>query len=279
MKFFDLDQQISNVGLRAVGIGDNQTVEGGLIGWLNDGGALGSEAITNSYVDGILPDLYTMFYAVAMFVMVMGVLVYLGYSVGIVPAHSYVLLVEVVKRVMLGAIAVGSATWILGWIVELSDALTLMFGLNADIMTFVVDMFTSAYSCIFVILGVMGIYATAVIYIMRALFLGCLEVCFIIAVTMWVFGAIEFSICRSIEGLGMLLFRFMLWGVFVAPLLALCYGIGMGAMMSSAGPAPVMMFMGIVILLFACIVPLIAFIKFVYNPISPIRRVVGSVLT
>lgn len=279
MKFFDLDQQISNVGLRAVGIGDNQTVEGGLIGWLNDGGALGSEAITNSYVDGILPDLYTMFYAVAMFVMVMGVLVYLGYSVGIVPAHSYVLLVEVVKRVMLGAIAVGSATWILGWIVELSDALTLMFGLNADIMAFVVDMFTSAYSCIFVILGVMGIYATAVIYIMRALFLGCLEVCFIIAVTMWVFGAIEFSICRSIEGLGMLLFRFMLWGVFVAPLLALCYGIGMGAMMSSAGPAPVMMFMGIVILLFACIVPLIAFIKFVYNPISPIRRVVGSVLT
>lgn len=279
MKFFDLDQQISNVGLKAVGIGDNQTVEGGLIGWLNDGGALGSEAITNSYVDGILPDLYTMFYAVAMFVMVMGVLVYLGYSVGIVPAHSYVLLVEVVKRVMLGAIAVGSATWILGWIVELSDALTLMFGLNADIMAFVVDMFTSAYSCIFVILGVMGIYATAVIYIMRALFLGCLEVCFIIAVTMWIFGAIEFSICRSIEGLGMLLFRFMLWGVFVAPLLALCYGIGMGAMMSSAGPAPVMMFMGIVILLFACIVPLIAFIKFVYNPISPIRRVVGSVLT
>ena len=279
MKFFDLDQQISNVGLKAVGIGDNQTVEGGLIGWLNDGGALGSEAITNSYVDGILPDLYTMFYAVAMFVMVMGVLVYLGYSIGIVPAHSYVLLVEVVKRVMLGAIAVGSATWILGWIVELSDALTLMFGLNADIMAFVVDMFTSAYSCIFVILGVMGIYATAVIYIMRALFLGCLEVCFIIAVTMWIFGAIEFSICRSIEGLGMLLFRFMLWGVFVAPLLALCYGIGMGAMMSSAGPAPVMMFMGIVILLFACIVPLIAFIKFVYNPISPIRRVVGSVLT
>ncbi len=278
MKFFDLDQQISNIGLKAVGIGDNQTVEGGLIGWLYGGGHLGSGAITNSYVDGILPDLYILFYAVAMFVLVMGILVYMGYSVGIVSSQSYALLIEVVKRVGLGAIAVGSATWILGWIVDLSDALTLMFGLNADIMAFVVDMFTSVYCCIFVLLGAMGIYATATIYIARGVFLGCLEVCFIIAVTMWIFGAIELSICRSVEGLGVLLFRFMLWGVFVAPLLAICYGIGMGAMMSSAGPEPVMMFMGIMILLFACVVPLIVFLKFVYNPISPIKRVVGSVL-
>ncbi len=182
------------------------------------------------------------------------------------------------KRVALGSIAVGSATWILGWIVDLSDALTLMFGMNADIMAFVVDMFTSKYCCIFVILGVWGIYGTAIIYLARIIFLGCLEVCFIIAVTMWIFGAIELSICRSVEGLGMLLFRFMLWGVFVAPLLAICYGIGMGAMMSSAGPEPVMVFMGILILLFACIVPLIVFIKFVYNPITPIKRAVGSVL-
>ncbi len=239
---------------------------------------MGSGAITNSYVDGILPDLYTLFYAVALFVLVLGIFVYYGYILGVIPAHSYVLLIELVKRVGISSIAVGSATWILGWIVDLSDALTLMFGMNADIMAFVVDMFTSVYCSLFVILGVWGVYATAIVYIARIVFLGCLEVCFVIAVTMWIFGAIELSVCRSIEGLGILLFRFMLWGVFVAPMMAICYGIGMGTMMSTSGPEPVMMFMGILILLFSCIVPLIVFLKFVYNPISPIKRVVGSVL-
>ncbi len=278
MKFFDLDQQISNIGLKAVGIGDNQTIDGGLIGWLYDGGHLGSGAITNSYVDGILPDLYILFYAVAMFVMVFGILVYFGYLVGMVSSQSYVLLIEVVKRVGLGAIAIGSATWILGWIVDLSDALTLMFGLNADIMVFVVDMFTSAYSCVFVMLGVIGVFFTAILYVGRAMILSCLEVCFVIAITLWIFGAIELSICKSIEGLGLLLLRLMVWGVFFTPMMALCYGIGMGVMMSSEGPESVMMFMGIMILLFSFVVPVVVFLKFVYNPITPIKRVVGSVL-
>ena len=272
MKFFSLDEQISNIGLRAVGISDNQTIEGGLIGWLNDGGMLGSGAITNSYVEAIIPDLYLLFYAVALFVVVAGVLFYFLYLLGPLSAYSLVVLMEVVKRVILGSIAVGCATWILGWAVEFTDALTAMFGVNASIMTFVVDMFTSAYCCVFVILGVIGIYQTAALYVARAEILGCLELIFIISVIFWVFGAIELSICKSIEGMGTFLIRLMLWGLFVAPMMALCYGVGMGIMMSTTEPNAVMMFIGIMVLLLSFLVPVIVFFKFVYNPVPVVVK-------
>jgi len=272
MKFFSLDEQISNIGLRAVGITDNQTIDGGLIGWLNDGGVLGSGAITNSYVEKIIPDLYLLFYAVASFVVVVGILFYFLYMMGPLSAYSYVVVSEVVKRVILGAVAVSCATWILGWAVEFTDALTAMFGLNAEIMTFVVDMFTSAYSCVFVILGVIGVYQTAMLYVARAEILGCLELIYIIFVIFWVFGAIELSICKSIEGMGALLMRLMLWGLFVTPMMALCYGVGMGIMMSTTEPNAVMMFIGIVVLMFSFLVPVIVFFKFVYNPITPVLK-------
>jgi len=272
MEFFDLDKQISKIGLKAVGITDNQTIDGGLIGWLNDGGVLGSGAITNSYIEAIIPDMYLLFYAVASFVVVIGILFYFLYMLGPLSSYSYVVLTEVVKRVLLGAVAVSCATWILGWVVELTDALTAMFGLNAEIMVFVVDMFTSVYSCVFVLLGVFGIYATAALYVARAEILGCLELIYIISVICWVFGAIELSVCKSIEGMGAFLIRMMLWGLFVAPMMALCYGIGMGIMMSTEEPNAVMMFIGIVVLMFSCLVPVIVFFKFVYNPVPLIAK-------
>lgn len=270
--FFDLDAQLSNIGLKAVGITDNQTIDGGLLGWLVDNELLGSSALTNPYVEGILPDLYTLFYAVATFVLVAGTLVYMFDPLRMLSAYGFYILAELLRRVLFGSIAVICATWILGWLVDLSDGLSLMFGLNADVMLFVVDMFTSAYSCVFVFLGVIGVYATAAMYFARSIILGCLEVGFVIAVTFWMIGAIEFSICKNIEGLGLLLIRILLWGVFFAPMMALSYGVGMGVMMSETGPEAVRMFFGIMILLCSLFVPAIVFLKFVYNPISPVAK-------
>ena len=273
MKFFDLDQQISNIGLKAIGITDNQTVDGGLLGWLTESGTLGSEAVTNTYIQTIIPDVYVLFYSVALFVVVFGIFSYFVFILGAMNAYSYVIIVEVVRRVLLGSIAVSCASWILGWLTELSDALTLMFGLNSDIMVFVADMFVSMYSSIFIILGVIGVYATATMYVCRAIFLSCVELLFIVAIICWIIGAIEMGICKSIEGVGDLLMRFMLWGLFVTPVMAICYGIGMGIMMSTDGPSMITMFTGIIVLLLSMIVPLVLFLKFVYNPIRPAAKV------
>jgi len=270
--FFDLDKQIAKIGLNAVGITDNGTTDGGLIGWLNESGSLGSGAITNTYVDKIIPDLYLLFYAVATFVLVVGVFFYFLYALGPLSAYSFVVLAEVIRRTVLGSILVRCATWILGWCIEFSDALTVMFGLNIEIMTFVVDMFTSVYSCIFIMLGVLGIYGTCCVYFARAIILGCVEPVFIIAVTCWVIGAIELSICRSIESMGDLLIRLILWGLFCVPVMSFCYGVGMGIMMIGEEPKIITMFIGILVLLLACIVPAILFLKFVYNPISMASR-------
>lgn len=270
--FFDLDKQIAKIGLNAVGITDNQTVDGGLIGWLNDTGALGSGAITNTYVEMIIPDLYLLFYAVSSFILVVGILGYFLYALGTISSNSFVIIAEVLKRLVIGAILVRSATWILGWGVEFTDALTVMFGLNAEIMTFVVDMFTSVYSCVFVMLGVLGIYCTCGVYFARAEILGCLEPLFIIAVICWMFGAIELGICRSIESMGDFIIRLILWGLFCAPLMSLCYGVGMGIMMSGEEPTAITMFLGILVLLSACIVPAIVFFKFVYNPMPMVSK-------
>lgn len=271
--FFSLDHQISNIGLKAVGLTDNQTISGGLLGWLIDGGMLGSGAITNSYVDQILPELYVLFYSVALFVTIVGVIVYLFDPLRMLTASSQFVLAELLRRLIVGASVVICATWILGWLVDLSDGLTLLFGLNSDVMLFVVDMFTSAYSCIFVMLGVLGVFATSALYVSRAVILGCLELVFIIAVMFWMCGAIEFSICKNIEGLGLFLVRLMLWGIFFAPMMALCYGIGMGVMMNETGPEAVMMFFGVIILLFSLFVPMLVFLKFVYNPITPAVKI------
>ena len=270
--FFDLDKQISKIGLKAVGITDNETIEGGLIGWLNDEGILGSSAITNSYVEKIIPDLYLLFYAIAGFVIAAGVFFYFLYTIGPLSAYSYVIIAEVLRRVVLGAVLVGCATWILGWAVEFTDALTAMFGLNLEIMTFVVDMFTSTYGCVFVILGVIGIYSTAMLYVCRSLIIGCLEPVFIIAVICWMCGAIELSVCRSIGGLGQLLIRLMLWGLFMAPTMAFCYGVGMGIMKASEEPSAISIFIGIVVLLLSFLVPVIIFFKFVYNPVPVMTK-------
>ena len=270
--FFDLDKQIAKIGLKAVGITDNGTMEGGLIEWLNESSVLGSSAITNSYVEKIIPDLYILFYAVATFVLVIGVFFYLLYTIGPLSSYSYVIIVEVIRRVVLGSILVGCATWILGWAIEFSDALTAMFGLNLEIMTFVVDMFTSAYSCIFVLLGVLGIYGTCCIYFARAVILGCVEPVFIIAIICWVVGAIELSICRSIENIGEFLIRLILWGLMCVPIISFCYGVGMGIMMYPDEPTAISMFLGILVLLLTCVVPAIIFLKFVYNPIPMASR-------
>jgi hypothetical protein len=270
--FFDLDKQIAKIGLNAVGITDNGTTDSGLIGWLNDSGSLGSGAITNSYVEKIIPDLYLLFYAVATFILVIGVFFYFLYTIGPLSSYSYVVIAEVIRRVFLGSLLVGCATWILGWAVEFSDALTVMFGLNVEIMTFVVDMFTSAYSCIFILLGVLGIYGTCCVYFARAIILGCLEPVFIIAVICWVVGAIELSFCRSIESIGELLIRLILWGLFCVPVMSFCYGVGMGIMMIGEDPTTVTMFLGIMVLLLTCIVPAILFLKFVYNPVPMASR-------
>lgn len=272
MAFFDLDKQISQIGLKAVGITDNGTVEGGLIGYLNNTGKLGTGAITNSYVEGIIPDLYLLYYAVASFVIVVGILSYFFYLVGPLSAYSFVLLVEIVKRVVLGSIAIGCAVWILSWLVDFTDALTVMFGVNETIMIFVVDMFTSAYSCVFIALGVIGIYATVALYVMRAEILGCLELFFIISVICWIFGSIEWSICKSIEAMGAFLIRLMLFGLILAPLMSLCYGVGMGIMMRPEEPTAVSMFIGILVLLFSFLVPMVVFFKFVYNPVPVITK-------
>lgn len=210
MKFFSLDEQISNICLKAVGITDNQSTEGGLIEMLNNSGAIGSGSISNTYTEAIVPDLYLLYYAVATFVLICGVLSYFLYSLGTLHAYSYIVIIEVVKRVVLGSILVVSATWIIGWIVELADALTVMFGLNADIMIFVVNMFNSAYSCVFLVLAVIGIYAVSMLYIAQWYIHGSIEIIFIIAVTLWIFGAIEISMCKSIESLGLLLVRLLL---------------------------------------------------------------------
>ena len=271
--FFDLDKQIAKIGLNAVGITDNgTTTDGGLIGWLNSSEALGSGAITNTYVDKIIPDLYLLFYAVASFILVAGVFFYFLYTIGPLSSYSYVVIAEVIRRVLLGAILVRCATWILGWTVEFTDALTVMFGLNVEIMTFVVDMFTSVYSCIFIMLGVLGIYCTCGVYFARAEILGCLEPLFIIAVICWMCGAIELSICRSIESMGEFLIRLILWGLLCAPIMSFCYGVGMGIMMSTEEPTAITMFLGILVLLSACIVPAIVFFKFVYNPIPMMSK-------
>jgi len=161
MKFFDLDQQISNIGLKAIGITDNQTVDGGMLGWLTESDRLGSGAITNTYIETIIPDVNILFYSIAMFVIVAGIISYFLFLLGPMSAYGHVIVMELVKRVLLGAVCVSCSKWILGWLIELSDALTLMFGVNADIMVFVADMFTSIYSCIFVILGVIGVLAVS----------------------------------------------------------------------------------------------------------------------
>jgi len=270
--FFSLDHQISNIGLKAVGITDNQTISGGLLGWLVDGGILGSGAISNPYVEQLIPDLYLLFYAVSTFVLVVGILIYLFDPLRMLSAYGAYALCELLRRVVMGATAVICATWILGWIVDLSDGLTLMFGLDSDVMLFVVDMFTSAYSCIFVMLGALGVFATAMMYFSRAIILSCSEVVFIIAVTFWMVGAIDLSICKNIEGLGTGLIRLLLWGIFFAPMMALSYGIGMGVMMSETGPESVRMFFGIMILLCSLFVPALVFLKFVYNPITPATK-------
>lgn len=272
MGFFDLDEQISNIGLKAVGIGDNSTIDGGLIGFCNDSGVLGSGALTNTYVTGILPDIYLLFYAVASFVIVAGIFFYFLYMLGPLSAYSFVLLFEILKRIILGSIAVVCAVWILGWAVELTDALTAMFGLNNEIMVFVVDMFTSIYSCIFIMLGVLGIFATAALYVIRAEIIGSLELIFIISVICWMFGAIELSICKTIESMGAFLIRLMLWGLFLTPMMSLCYGIGMGIMMSTEEPTGITMFVGITVLIFSILVPIIVFFKFVYNPVPVIAK-------
>lgn len=272
MKFFNLDEQISNICLKAVGITDNQTVNGGLIGLLNDTGAIGTRDITNTYTEALVPELHILFYAVAGFVLICGVLSYFLYTLGSLHAYSYLVIMEVVKRIVLGSVLVVCATWILGWIVELADALSLMFGLNAEIMAFVVSMFTSAYSCVFLVLGVIGVYGVSMFYIAQSYIHGSLEVIFIIAVTLWIFGAIESNMCKSVEGLGLLLIRLMLWGIFMGPVMSLCYGIGMGIMMVGDDPSAVMVLIGILVLLCSCVVPTIIFFKFVYNPITPVVK-------
>ena len=272
MEFFDLDKQISNIGLRAVGITDNQTIDGGLIGWLNDQGILGTGALENEYVNSIMPDLYLLFYAVSLFVVVAGVLFYFLYLIGPLSAYSYVVIMEVVTRTIIGAVAVACAPWFLGWLVELADAITLMFGVNSDIMTFVVDMLTSVYSCIFVMLAAIGLYNTAFLYVMRAEIIACANLIFIVAVIFWIMGAVELTICKSIEGLGMLLIRLLLWGLFLTPMMAICYGVGMGVMMSGDEPGLIKMFIGICVLYCALLVPFIVFLKFVYNPVTPVLK-------
>lgn len=272
MEFFDLDKQISNIGLRAIGITDNQTVDGGILGWLNDQGVLGPDALNNPYVNSIMPDLYLLFYAVALFVIVVGVLFYFLYLVGPLSAYSYVVIMEIVTRTIIGAIVVSCAPWLLGWLIELADAITLMFGLNADIMVFVVDMLTSVYSCIFVMFGAMGIYMTALLYVSRAITIACANLFLVMAVIFWIMGAIELNICKNIEGFGILLIRLLLWALFLTPMMAIVYGVGMGIMMSEAGPGPVRMFVGIAVLYCAFLVPVICFFKFVYNPVTPIMK-------
>ncbi len=272
MEFFDLDKQISKIGLKAVGIGDNSTTAGGLIGFCNDSGVLGSGALTNTYVTGILPDLYLIFYAVASFVITAGILFYFLYMLGPLNAYGLVLVFEILKRVIIGSILVGCSLWILGWAVEFTDALTAMFGLNNEIMVFVVDMFTSAYSCIFILMGVVGIYLTAALYVLRAEILGSLELIFIISVICWMFGAIELNICKNIESMGAFLIRLMLYGLFLTPVMSLCYGIGMGIMMSPEEPTDISMFVGIMVLIFSIFVPMVLFFKFVYNPVPIIAK-------
>jgi len=273
MEFFDLDKQIARIGLKAVGLTENQTVEGGLIGFCNDSGVIGSGAITNTYVKSIIPDIYILFYAVASFVIVAGIFFYFMYMFGPLSAYSFVLCFEILKRVILGSVVVICATWILGWAVEFTDALTIMVGLNMEIMTFVVNMFVSMYGCVFVMLGVIGIFWTAFLYVIRAEILGCLELFFIISVICWMFGAIELNICKNIESMGAFLIRLMLWGLFLTPMMALCYGIGMGIMMTSTTYNPVTIFIGIMVLYSSSIVPFIVFFKFVYNPVSVITKV------
>ena len=272
MEFFDLDKQISNIGLRAVGITDNQTIDGGLIGWLNDQGILGAGALENEYVNSIMPDLYLLFYAVALFVVVAGVLFYFLYLIGPLSAYSYVVIMEVVTRTVIGAVAVACAPWFLGWLVELTDAITLMFGVNSDIMAFVVNMLTSMYSCVFVILAAIGLYNTAFLYVMRAEIIAGANLIFIIAAIFWIMGAVELTICKNIESLGILLIRFLLWGLFLTPIMAICYGLGMGVMMSGNDPGVIQMFIGICVLYFACVVPVVLFLKFVYNPVTPVMK-------
>ena len=272
MEFFDLDKQISNIVLKSLGITENQTIDNGLIGWLNDQGVLGAGALENEYVNSVLPDLYILFYAVALFVVSAGVLFYILYLIGPLSAYGYVVIMEVVSRTVMGSVAVACAAWILRWLVELSDAITLMFGVNSDIMVFVVDMFTSAYSCVFVILGTIGIYNTAFIYVIRAHIIAGANLIFIIAVIFWIMGAIESPICKNIESLGIQLIRLLLWGLFLTPVMAICYGVGMGVMMSGTDPGVIQMFIGISILFTACLVPLLLFFKFVYNPVTPIMK-------
>jgi len=272
MEFFDLDKQISNIGLKAIGITDNQTIDNGIIGWLNDQGMLGAGALENGYVNSVLPDLYILFYAVALFVVSAGVLFYILYLIGPLSAYGYVVIMEVVSRTVMGSVAVACAPWILKWVVELADAITLMFGVNSDIMAFVVDMLTSAYSCVFVMLGTFGIFSTAFLYILRSQILAGANLIFIIAVIFWIMGAIESTICKNIESLGIQLIRLLLWGLFLTPVMAICYGVGMGVMMSGTNPGVIQMFIGISILFIACFVPVLLFLKFVYNPVTPIMK-------
>lgn len=272
MEFFDLDEQIAKIGLKAIGLTDNSTVDGGLIGFCNDSGMIGSSAVTNTYVTGILPDLYLLFYSVASFVIAAGIFSYLMYMFGPLSAYNFVLLSEILRKVVLGSIAVGCSTWILGWCIEFADALTVMFGLNMEIMTFVVNLFTGPFGCIMILIGVLGIYWTAFLYVISASIIGSLELIFIISVICWVIGAIELSICKSIAGLGDFLIRLMLWALCLKPMMALCYGIGMGIMMTSTAWNPLTIFIGLVVLFASSIVPLIIFLKYVYNPVPVVAK-------
>ena len=277
---FNLDQSVSDIACNSIGIGVNQNVSDGLLGYLQEQNIMGSNIIHSEVMNAMIRDIALIFYAIIGSGIVIACIMYLLYNSGIIQVDTYVTVRSAFKMMIICAIAFECADWILTQTINFADALTYMFGLNNDIMDFLIQGLTSGYSCIYSIAAAIGILFAFSFYYLREMILSSALLLFAIFLIFSIIGSFELPLSHLFKRIGQTILALILWSIFFTTITAMIYWIGMNLIINSNDTDMVKCIASIGVLYISILIPGLLFIVAVFNPVGPAKavvKVVGSV--
>jgi len=273
-----LDYQISEMALKFIGFEttDTSNISGTAIDDIRVSSVVSPEIYSSPAIMESYNCAADLFYSMFDIIMLIWFITYLCNKIESNNYSTHASMTTFLKRGLIGMIGVKLGIMFLSVLIILNEFISIEFGYDYDLVTYMVDSLTSVNGAGMISLTCAAIAYLALYYLIRMIIIGSSAVLWVLVCFLWVISVGNSPLSQKAEELSIWLLLIILINIFMASVMSILFGVGTAVSYFAHDQNMILQWgtsaFGLVIVILAGCIPPIMLIWVVRNPVGSVKN-------